>query len=56
MDSYVGHSVSVGKGVNLPWTAFLEAHGEISYTVTLRQFNVYDILESLKFDDVSDCN
>ena len=56
MDSYVGHSVSVGKGVNLPWTAFLEAHGEISYTVTLHQFNVYDILESLKFDDVSDCN
>lgn len=55
MDSYVGHSASVGVGVNLPWTAFCEMHGEASYTVTLFHFNVYDVLEFLKFDDVSDC-
>ena len=55
MDKYVAHAVSVGVGYNAPWTGFAEGHGEVSYTKTLKVFNIYEILETLKFREAEGC-
>lgn len=31
-------------------------HGEVGYTVTVGKVNIYQLLENLKFRDVSECS
>ena len=53
-----GHTAStytIGPELNLPFTLFFEQHGEIGYTMTIWHFNVYDLLDSLKFKDAEEC-
>ena len=51
-----GSIISLGPGINLPFTAFLEAHGEAGNTWTIEKINLYDFFEDLKFQDTQQCN
>lgn len=51
-----GSIISLGPGINLPFTAFLEAHGEAGNTWTIWKINLYDFFEDLKFKDTQECN
>ena len=55
MDKNTATILGFGPAINLPFTGFLEMHGEIGYTVTPLKWNIYDILESLKFKDTKKC-
>ena len=55
MDGEVGHTFSIGSAINLPFTGFLELHGETGYTITFVSWNPFSILENLKFKNINKC-
>ena len=52
----MGSIISLGPGINLPFTAFMEAHGETGYTWTLYKVNLFEMFENMKFKNTSTCS
>ena len=56
MDGYIGYVINDGYAFNSPKFGFIELHGEIGYTETLRKINIFEILESLKSQKIQICS
>lgn len=53
MSGYTGSSLSGNLGI---YPFKINMHGEVGYTVTVGKVNIYQLLENLKFRDVSECS